>query len=248
MISIVLPLQLRRGTAAQWVTANTLLSAGECGFETDTYKLKIGNGSTSWNSLAYFSPSLDYVGPYPAAPTGLSGTTTGTSITWTWTAPAGIPQPDGYVLWISTTSSFSSGVTIVDHAGNTTPSYTQTGISLGVTYYCVVSAIYNKSAGVFSSSSSALAVLHLFYTPLVARLDRKYFARPAMYNYRIIKPLKSYIEPLNFQYMVARLDKRYFARPTIYNKTIAMPVRQVIEPLPKQIITGRLDYRYFNKI
>lgn len=44
---------LRRGTAAQWATANPILDPGEAGFETDTGKLKIGDGTTVWNSLAY---------------------------------------------------------------------------------------------------------------------------------------------------------------------------------------------------
>jgi hypothetical protein len=46
-------IQSRRGTAAQWTSTNPTLSAGEFGFETDTLKLKIGNGSTAWTSLAY---------------------------------------------------------------------------------------------------------------------------------------------------------------------------------------------------
>jgi hypothetical protein len=48
-------LQLRRGSAAQWTTANTLLAEGELGLETDTGKLKIGDGSTVWTSLAYYT-------------------------------------------------------------------------------------------------------------------------------------------------------------------------------------------------
>jgi hypothetical protein len=48
-------IQLRRGTAAQWTSANPTLAAGEIGLETDTDKLKIGNGSTGWTSLAYSS-------------------------------------------------------------------------------------------------------------------------------------------------------------------------------------------------
>ena len=47
-------MQQRRGTAAQWTAANPVLGAGEIGFETDTNKFKIGNGSTAWTSLAYF--------------------------------------------------------------------------------------------------------------------------------------------------------------------------------------------------
>ena len=46
-------IQHRRGTAAQWLTANPVLAAGEIGFETDTGKFKIGNGSTAWVALKY---------------------------------------------------------------------------------------------------------------------------------------------------------------------------------------------------
>lgn len=40
-------IQLRRDTAANWVTHNPTLSAGEPGFEVDTGKLKIGDGKTT---------------------------------------------------------------------------------------------------------------------------------------------------------------------------------------------------------
>lgn len=46
-------IQVRRGTASQWTSANPTLAAGEIGFESDTFKIKIGNGSTAWNSLQY---------------------------------------------------------------------------------------------------------------------------------------------------------------------------------------------------
>ena len=45
--------QLRRDTAANWTAANTVLDLGEPGVETDTLKLKIGDGVTPWNSLDY---------------------------------------------------------------------------------------------------------------------------------------------------------------------------------------------------
>jgi hypothetical protein len=41
----------RRGTAAQWQTANTILGVGEVGFAYDTNVIKVGNGATPWNSL-----------------------------------------------------------------------------------------------------------------------------------------------------------------------------------------------------
>jgi len=48
-------IQLRRGTASQWTSANPTLAAGEMGIETDTDKYKIGDGSTAWTSLGYSS-------------------------------------------------------------------------------------------------------------------------------------------------------------------------------------------------
>ncbi len=44
----------RRGTAAEWTTADPILLEGEPGFETDTGKLKVGDGSTAWTSLDYY--------------------------------------------------------------------------------------------------------------------------------------------------------------------------------------------------
>jgi hypothetical protein len=52
-MAVVTQIQVRRGTAAQWTSTNPTLAAGEWGFETDTNKVKIGTGSTAWNSLGY---------------------------------------------------------------------------------------------------------------------------------------------------------------------------------------------------
>lgn len=43
----------RRDTAANWTSGNPVLATGEFGYETNTGKFKIGNGSTAWNSLSY---------------------------------------------------------------------------------------------------------------------------------------------------------------------------------------------------
>ena len=51
-------IQLRRGTAAAWTSADPTLSSGEVGFETDTGKLKFGDGATAWTSLAYTGPRI----------------------------------------------------------------------------------------------------------------------------------------------------------------------------------------------
>ena len=43
----------RKDTAAGWTAANPILLLGEIGYETDTKKFKIGDGTTNWNSLSY---------------------------------------------------------------------------------------------------------------------------------------------------------------------------------------------------
>ena len=52
-------MQQRRGTAAQWISTNSgngpILNAGEIGYETDTNKFKIGDGTNHWANLSYFS-------------------------------------------------------------------------------------------------------------------------------------------------------------------------------------------------
>lgn len=51
-MSVTRKIQVRRGTATQWSTANPILSSGEFGYDTTNKVLKIGDGSTAWSSLA----------------------------------------------------------------------------------------------------------------------------------------------------------------------------------------------------
>lgn len=46
-------IKLRRGTAALWTERNPILAEGEPGLETDTQKIKFGDGTTRWNDLDY---------------------------------------------------------------------------------------------------------------------------------------------------------------------------------------------------
>jgi hypothetical protein len=46
-------IQLRRGTAAAWTSANPTLADGEIGVESDTDLFKIGDGLTAWTNLSY---------------------------------------------------------------------------------------------------------------------------------------------------------------------------------------------------
>jgi len=51
--TVTAKIQVRKGTAAQWTGANPILLAGELGYETDTGKVKIGDGTTAWAILDY---------------------------------------------------------------------------------------------------------------------------------------------------------------------------------------------------
>lgn len=49
-------LQLRRDTSTRWTSVNPILMSGEIGLETDTNKIKIGDGVKNWSQLDYFAP------------------------------------------------------------------------------------------------------------------------------------------------------------------------------------------------
>jgi hypothetical protein len=61
-------IQHKRDTAANWTSNGPTLAAGEFGFETDTGKFKVGDGSTAWASLNYFEPTAT-----PPPPTNVIG-------------------------------------------------------------------------------------------------------------------------------------------------------------------------------
>jgi hypothetical protein len=52
-MSVYTRIKLRRDIASDWTTNNPTLLAGEVGIDTTNNKIKIGTGSTPWNSLAY---------------------------------------------------------------------------------------------------------------------------------------------------------------------------------------------------
>jgi hypothetical protein len=57
-------MQQRRGTAAQWTSADPILAAGEIGFESDTGFFKMGDGINHWEDLSYFKDLGDLAGSF----------------------------------------------------------------------------------------------------------------------------------------------------------------------------------------
>ena len=64
--------KLRRGTAAEWLADNPILTHGEPGFEIDTGRLKIGNGMSTWSNLRYQVGLVDVPHELVDAPTILT--------------------------------------------------------------------------------------------------------------------------------------------------------------------------------
>ncbi|GAB2907161.1 hypothetical protein GCM10027047_01820 [Rhodococcus aerolatus] len=153
-------IQTRRGTAAQAATSNPVLAAGEIGRETDTGRIKFGDGATAWKSLPYapgtrfdqgeaLAAKLD--GKTGTAVIYVAGDSTGNeSIEWPRLALGKLAaaSPDAqvvYSVWDDTAQALSAATTVQAGTG---------GASSGVK----ASDNFNRSGDLKGSTSSGGAV------------------------------------------------------------------------------------------
>jgi hypothetical protein len=121
-------IKLRRDTAANWASVNPALASGEPGLETDTLKIKYGNGSTLWNNLPYAGGSSTFALP-TASTTTLGGVKVdGTSITI-----------NGGVISSTGGSGGSSGTVQIGNAGS-------------LAYYPNATNVVDDASGLFWNS------------------------------------------------------------------------------------------------
>lgn len=111
--------QVRRGTSALWTSANTLLKAGELAIDTTNARLKVGDGSTLWNSLAYMNTKLLSGSGAPTGGTGVDGDFyIATSTTTLYGPKAAGSWPGGVVLvGTSGTNGWSPQFAVVSNGG-----------------------------------------------------------------------------------------------------------------------------------
>ena len=74
-------MQQRRDTAANWTSNNPTLASGEFAYETDTGKIKVGDGATAWTSLAYFT-GASAIAINDLTDVNTSGVTSGDVLEW----------------------------------------------------------------------------------------------------------------------------------------------------------------------
>lgn len=75
MPAALVKFQVRNDTAANWAATNPVLAAGEPGLETDTGRVKFGNGTSNWAALPY----VDAAGLSNASPQPLGAASAGSS-------------------------------------------------------------------------------------------------------------------------------------------------------------------------
>ena len=125
-------IQLRRDTAADWTSNNPTLAAGEFGWESDSNRFKIGDGSAAWNSLSY-ADTLKTLGDILVNGSTISAPSNG-DLTLTTSGTGNINLGEFVVNGTTLSSSDSSSINInegliVDGALNSSGQATLSGLS-----------------------------------------------------------------------------------------------------------------------
>ena len=141
-------MQQRRGTAEQWTSSDPVLEAGEIGWESNTNKFKIGDGTNDWSDLQYFNDVQDLA-------SALTGTYLELSDIGNASGPAGLDASknllvpgESIIIEGLTNNEFETTIIVVDPTADRTitiPNVTGTVITTGN-----LSDITNL--GVFSST------------------------------------------------------------------------------------------------
>jgi len=134
-----------RGTAAAWTSNNPTLAAGQVGYETDTGKTKIGDGSTAWTSLTYSTN-----GDISLKPTG---TTDQLCKAWVNFDGTGTPSINESYNVTSITDNDTGDYTI-----NFTSALNNANYAVAATVGSYTTSNSNRSVAVFSQTTAGVRI------------------------------------------------------------------------------------------
>lgn len=142
-------IRLRRDTAANWTSANSVLLDSEPGYETDTGKVKIGDGSTTWANLQYFDDRLNQAITANLIPLTGNLYTVGNA-TGQWDT-----------AWVKTLHINNSTFTVIGNVDNSTANLTINGANVALEAYVVnlnsaMSARVNAANAAIITANTAL--------------------------------------------------------------------------------------------
>lgn len=155
-------IQIRRGNASAWAAANPILAQGELAVELDTSKIKVGDGSTAWNSLRYFPANWDDLTARPTYLANGGGNANGYA---TLDSGGKVPVsqlPSSIMEYQGVWNASTNTPTLADGTGNTGDVYRVTvagARNLGsgsITWEVGDYAIYNGSTWERSDSTDAV--------------------------------------------------------------------------------------------
>ena len=136
---------------ANFSTGNTLTTFFANGIANGLYFIRVRASNASGTSPASNEVPVR-IGPAPPnAPTGLTASSSGSSITLAWTAPAGGGVPAGYLIEAGSAPGLSDLANIA--TGNTLTTFTASGVANG-TYYVRVRA--TNAGGTSAPSNEAI--------------------------------------------------------------------------------------------
>lgn len=131
-------IQIRRDTQANWTANDPILASGEIAFSTDQYKIKIGDGTSNWSSLAYMTATpTEITNQINAAISNIIDSAPGTLDTLNELAAALNDDPDFFNTVATNLSNHESDTTNVHGIADTsllaTTSYVDTAESDAIT-------------------------------------------------------------------------------------------------------------------
>lgn len=153
---------LRRDNEASWLYNDPVLMSGEPGYETDTGKLKIGDGQTPWSALDYYTgitgPAGENGSPGATGPTGPIGATGSSGLGIT-----GATGADGATGAAGATGATGPGgasnlqACKISINGTTGITNTNNSVDFLVPFN---NTVYNTSPGDFSVSGSKIQIIN----------------------------------------------------------------------------------------